>query len=299
MLRRLFQRPDRRADDEFRDHIERLAADRIRAGLSPDEARRAAHLEFGGIDRVAEECRDVRGTRWIHDLVHDLRLAFRLLARERWFTLAAVMSLAAGIGATITMCSVIEAYYFRGLSSAAGEPIGAVETLDRAGRGAGVSYPDFLDWRRANGAFERLEAFAGRTVTVADEGLAPDSVAAAYVTAAAFDTIGERPILGRAFTADDDRVGAAPVALLGHRLWQIRFGGDPSVVGRALTVDGTTTTVVGVMPDGFEFPFREALWFPLATHPQLADSARDDRILNLFGRVRPGVTLRGSWSGDP
>jgi predicted permease len=127
-------------------------------------------------------------------------------------------------------------------------------------------------------------------MTIGERGQSPESIGGAYVSADAFGILGDRPVIGRSFLADDDRPGAAPVVMLGHRLWVSRYGGDPAVVGRSILVTGAPVTVIGVMPEGFEFPYREGAWQPLALMPGLDTGKRGDRALSVFGRVADGFT---------
>ena len=230
--------------------------------------------------------------RWMETAVQDLRFALRLLAKERWFTAAAVAALALGMGVTTMMVTIINGYNFRGLSVPGSGEVVHVGTVDFSGRTPGVSYPDFLDWRRDARSFEALAAFAGRRVAVSEPGRAPEGVGGVYLSAASFGILQAAPLLGRGLVPDDDRRDAAPVVVLGYRLWAGRYGSDPSILGRSVLIDGVPATVVGVMPEGFEFPFRHGIWLPLAGFPGLETQARDDRTLSAFGR------LAGNTSAD-
>lgn len=276
---------ERQLDAELRDHVDRLIADNIRAGMSDEEARRAARLEFGGVDQLKEDCRDARATRWVHDMARDLRVAVRVLRHERWFASVAVVSLALGIGVCAMMFTVINAYYFRGLPVDRPDRMLSLGTRHIDGREQGVSYQDYQDWRAAATSFDGMAAFSQASMTIGDEGLASDRVSGAYVSADIFHLLGVVPALGRSLRADDDRVGASPVALLGHRLWMNRYGGDPSILGRSIRVDGTSSTVIGIMPESFGFPFLEELWLPLASMPGLTQQDRDARVLGVLARL--------------
>lgn len=284
------QQLERELDAELRYHFDRQVDDNIRAGMSEQEARRRARLDFGGADRVKEDCRDARGTRWVEDIAQDVRFAVRLLAKERWFTLAAIVALALGIGVTSTMVTIINGYNFRGLPVDDRERILYLGTRDFTGRNRGVSYPDYQDWRNASRSFAALGAFAPAVMTISDRGQSPESLGGAYVSAEAFRILGDRPILGRDFLAGDDSPGAPDVVVLGHRLWVSRYGGDPTIIGRSVLVNAVPAIVVGVMPDGFEFPYRNGLWQPLALMKGLQTQRRDDRVLGVFGRLADGVS---------
>ena len=194
-------------DAELRDHVERQMADHVRAGLSPRDARRRARLEFGGLDQVKETCRDARGTRWLEETWQDLRFAVRLLARERWFAAAAVLSLGLGIGLTSTAFTVYNAVLVRGLPVDDPDRIMALATRDAAGREQGVSYLDFQDWRAAATSFEDIAAYSEPAMNVGDPDMATERFFGARVTANAFRLLGVEPLLGRDFSPADDRPG--------------------------------------------------------------------------------------------
>ena len=292
-------RLDRELDAELRYHFDRQVDDNIRAGMSESEARRLARLAFGGDDQLKEICRDARGTRWVEDIAQDARFAARLLANERWFSVAAILALALGIGVTSMVVTIINGYNFRGLPVDDPERILHVGTRDITGQDRGVSYLDYQDWR-ASRSFTALASFADAVMTISDPGQSPDSPGGAYVSAGAFDILEEAPVVGRGFLPDDDRQGAPPVVILGHRLWLNRYAGASDVIGRSVIINGTPATVIGIMREGFEFPYRQALWQPLALLPGLEMQTRDDRGLGVFGRLANGVApeqARGELAG--
>jgi predicted permease len=220
----------------------------------------------------------------------DVRFAIRVLAREPWFTGGAVVALALGLAVATMAATIINGYHFSGLPTADAAPVFYVGTRDAAGRDRGASYADYENWRRDSRSFAEMGAFAGAAFTIADPGISPDSVGGAYVSASAFRILAVVPALGRAFTAEDDRPGAAAVVVLGHRLWTTRYGADAGALGRTVSIDGAPATVIGVMPEGFEFPFREALWLPLGLMKGIETQSRGDPVLGVFGRLAGGVS---------
>jgi putative ABC transport system permease protein len=223
-------------------------------------------------------------------LVQDIRFAVRLLAKERWFTLAAVVALALGIGVNSMMMTILNGYYLRGLPVDEPDRVLALGTRAADGRERGVSYPDYDDWRRASRSFDAMGAFAGAIITIADPGRSPDSLGGAYLSPEVFRILRDKAILGRVFLAEDERPGAPPVVLLGYDLWASRYDRDQAIVGQPVIVNGTPATVIGVMPEGFEFPFRHALWQPLSTMPGLQAQRRDERALGVIGRLADGIS---------
>lgn len=261
--------------------------------MSDREARRRARLEFGGGDHVKEICRDVRGTRWVEEIVSDVRFTVRLLWKERWFSAAAVIALTLGLGVASMVVTLINGYYFRGLPVDEPERIFSLNMSlnmrDQDGRDNGLSYQDYQDFRMASRSFSELGAFTSANMTLSDKGEAPDSIDGTYVSARVFDILAERPILGRGFSVADDRAGAPPVVVLGYRLWTGRYGADPTIIGRSVSVNQVPSTVIGVMRDGFEFPFRQAMWQPLMSVPGIAALGREVRILEVFGQLASGI----------
>jgi putative ABC transport system permease protein len=260
--------------------------------MTDREARRAARLAFGGLDQVKEACRDARGTRWVSDILQDLRFAARLVRKEPGVTLVAALALALGIGTSNMLFAVVNAMNLRGLPVEDADRVVHVGTRDSQGRDRAVSFLDFQDWRSATHAFDGLAAFANASATVADAGRPPDRVAMTYISAAGFQLVGGRPALGRDFREDDDRPQAPAVAILGDALWKARYGADPAIVDRVVSINGSLATVIGVMPPGFRFPFESDLWQPLARLPGIERQTRDQRTLGVVGRLAEGVDLR-------
>jgi predicted permease len=230
-----------------------------------------------------------RGIRWAEGVAQDVRLAVRFLAKERWFSVASIGALALGIGVTSMLVTLINGTNLRGLLVNDAEQVFYIGTRDQSGREHGVSHLEYWDWQTSRN-FSRMAAFASARMTIRDQGQSPESLDGVYVSHGAFDVLGERPILGRGFLAEDDQPGAAPVAILGYRLWTSRYGADPTIVGRLVAINGVPATVVGIMREGFEFPFRHGLWQPLALLPGITASSRDERALGVFGRLAEGIS---------
>ena len=224
----------------------------------------------------------------------DLRLAARLFWKHRGFTIAAVAALAVGMSATITMFTLTNGVYLRDLPFADPDrivSIGIRYVSGQPGRIDNLSFPDFKDLQASARLFDGIGAADEDVMDLADETRAAERFIGAYVSANAFDLIGHRPALGRGFTQGDDRVDAEPVVILGHTVWQLRYGGDPGIVGRRVRVNGVLFTVVGVMPEGFGFPNQSALWQPLALRQEEERDRRDNRSIDAFGRMAEGVTV--------
>jgi predicted permease len=231
----------------------------------------------------------------LHDLWRDVAFAVRLGRKEPGFALVAVSTLALGIGFNATLFAIATGMG-NGPQMADKHRVVQIGSVDAAGEPIGVSFRDFEDWRAAATTFSGMAAFATGAMTLTDRGLAAERYAGVYVTADTFSLVGERPILGRDFQADDDRPGAGPVAIIAASIWRGRYGGAPGIVGRTITINGQPTTVIGVMRDGFRFPLVHDVWQPLAAMPGLRSQARDVRTLEAFGRLAPDRTIAQALS---
>jgi putative ABC transport system permease protein len=221
----------------------------------------------------------------------NLKYAVRMLVKDPWFTSVAVLALGLGIGVNSTVFTFVNAVLLRGLPFPNADQIVHINSRDTAeGGGRGVSYPDYQDWRAQAKSFSSLAAYQGMTANISDSSHPPERASAARVSANAFATIGERAVLGRDFREGEDRKGAEAVALLGYALWKTRYGADPNILGRSITINEVPTTVIGVMADGMKFPNNNDLWIPLV--PDAEMDRRDVRGLNLFGRLLPGRSLK-------
>jgi len=222
---------------------------------------------------------------------HDLRLAARLLAKDSRFTVTAVLVLTIGMSATITTFTILNGVFLRDLPFATPDRIVSVGLRHLPeGPTDNLSLPDLRDLQASVRLFDGIGAADQGSMDLADEERAAERLVGAYVSAGMFSLIGRQPILGRDFTTADDRPGAPPTVLVGHGVWQRRYGGDPDLVGRTVRVNGVPTTVIGVMPEGFGFPVNAELWQPLAVRGDDPDR-RGARNVDAFGRLAEGVTI--------
>ncbi|MBI1356193.1 MAG: FtsX-like permease family protein [Acidobacteria bacterium] len=281
-------RLDRELDDEIRAHLEMAEQDALAAGMTPEQARRAARRQFGGIEPMKQEHRDSRSLRWIESLLRDFRHGLAGLVRDPGFTVVAVSVLALGIGANVAVFSLVDAVLLQPLPFPEPDRIVRVWQAPRPGVTNATSVLDFLDWRRLADSFEALAA--EQTVSVALTGAGePQRLTAKAVTSDYFRVFPATPLLGRTFLPGEDQPGAARVALLSHAAWQTYFGGDPDILSRRPVLDGEPHQVIGVLPPG---PFdrdRAELWEPLAFEP--GQQTRDFHWPEVHGRLRRGATL--------
>ena len=225
-------------------------------------------------------------------LVSDIRFAFRSLAKSRTFTVVALLSLALGIGANVTVFSLVNALAFKALPFPEANRLVDLHELSAtklcAGCGVGTSYPGFIDWRANTRSFSQMGAYIERPFNISGTENA-ERIGGALVSAETFPLLGAHPVLGRSFTQDDDRVGATPVVMLGDAIFARRYGSDRRIIGQTIRVNGVPHTVIGVMPPRFRFPEFADLWVPFA--PNAAGGTREERDFGVVARLMPGVSM--------
>ena len=243
------RRLDRELDGEVLAHLEMAERDAIAAGMSPEEARRAARRHFGGVDQMKEEHRDARSVRWLETLLRDFRYGLASLVRNPGFAIVAIGVLALGIGANTAMFSIVDAVLLKPLPFPEPDRIVLLWEAPRPGVSNATSTPDFLDWQRLNSAFEAMAARRSTGASLTGEG-EPVRLDAELVTADYFRVFGTPAFIGRTFAPGDDQPGAEPAVVLSYAVWQNQFGGDPDILERRPMFDGEPHQVIGVLPPG-------------------------------------------------
>lgn len=295
-LRSLFLRntTEHELSDEMRFHLEQQIEENLAAGMTPQEASRAATREFGGVEQVKEECRDTRRVNFIDNLLKDIRYGLRMLRKSPSFTFFAVAVLALGIAANSAIFSIADAVLIRALPYRDSNRLVMVWE-DSSAYGFPKDTPaagNFYDWKSRNQVFEDVAALPyGGSFNLTGEGI-PEELSGKRVTANIFSVLGVRPALGRDFRPEDDVPGAPHVAILSHGLWVRRFGADPQIVGKQISLNYEKCTIIGVMSRGVQFPDRETeLWVPARfTKEQLANHG--NHFLQVVARLKPGVSLK-------
>jgi putative ABC transport system permease protein len=289
------RRRDRELDSEFRAHIELLAEENIRKGMTPEEARYAARREFGGVEQAKELYRDQRGVQFLDALLQDLRFSLRGLRNRPAFAMVAILTLALGIGSTTAVFSVVDRILFRSLPYPHDDRLvsfgdkAPFETIEF------VLGPDYVDWKKAQTPFESVTALVpgGADCDLTEQN--PVRLKCALVESTFLPTFEIQPFLGRNFTSDEDRPKASRVALISYGLWRSRFAGDRNLPGRAISLDGKPTVVVGVLPEHFEMPNlgHDDILVPAALDGS-TDRGPNARqvILRAFARLKPGVGIQ-------
>jgi len=230
-------------------------------------------------------------------ILQDLRFAVRRLVKDRWFTLAAVLALALGIGANSAVFTLVNAVLLRGLPFDEPDRIMWVDWRDTRGRTFGNSLQDFDDLQRSSRTFAGMSLVFNGSLNISADDRDPEQYPGVYISANGFNLIGETAALGRAFAAEDDRPGAPPVLLIGNSVWKSRYAGDPSVIGKTVRVNGLPVTIIGVMPEGVKWPFNAEAWMPLAQlAPAFRQGGRQARNYMVYGRLADGVTIEQSQS---
>ena len=292
----LFRRATEQAlDDEIRFHLEQEATKNEALGMSPDAARRQALVQFGGLAQAREAHHDVYAARPVEDAVADARYTLRTMRRTPALAIAAVLTLALGVGANTAIFSAVNAVVVRPLPYPNPQQLYMVwEENPEKGWYKEVAAPaNMLDWREQVDAFADVmgytDMFGTSTLTKAGE---PVVVKPALTTGNFFSVLGARPALGRTFTDAETWRTDQAVTVLSHRLWRDRFGSDRNVIGRTIELDGNPVQIVGVMPDGFAYPSeRIDLWRPWGWLPVSREqtSFRRAHFLSVVARLKPGV----------
>jgi len=263
--------------------------------MKPEEARYAARREFGGVEQAKELYRDQRSVRTLDALLQDLRFALRGLRKRPGFAVIAILTLALGIGSTTAVFSVIDRILFRSLPYPHDDRL--VSFGDQAPFEANefVLGPDYVDWEKAQTSFASVTSFVpgGANCDLTEKN--PVRLKCALVESTFLPTFEIQPLLGRNFTSDEDRPNAPRAALISYGLWRSRFASDRSLPGRAISLDGKPTVVVGVLPEQFKMPNlgHDDILVPAALDGS-TDRGPNARqiILRAFARLKPGITIK-------
>jgi len=297
--------------EEIQAHLEMLAEEHMRRGMTPDEARLAARRSFGGVEQIREEHREGRGLMPLDRLAADLSYAFRMMRRSPGFTLVAVLTLALGIGVNASLFSAYNALALKPLPVADAGGVYRLERWFERNRGNvqyAFSYPEFAYVRDHAHVFDSLVAASWPVGAFAEwPGIGTsDKVQVQLVSANYFTAMGILPRFGPGFAPDADRApGVSPMVVLSHYYWQSRLNGDPGIVGRIVKLNGTAFTVVGVAPEEFTGTSQSTsppdCWAPVTMQPRLAPPAdwlhsSERALLQILVRVKPGITARTAQS---
>ena len=225
-------------------------------------------------------------------MLQDLRFTLRLIAKDRWFSAAAVVALALGIGINAVGFSIVNAAFLRGLPFDNADRLFMLTWQERFR--SPISHPELRDFRESSRTFEGFGASRNGTMNISDARALPEQARGTWITSNAFGLIGQPPLLGRDFSPADEQKGAEPVAIISYGFWKNRYGGDPKVLGTPIRINGSPATIVGVMAEGMRFPDNTEVWAPEI--PDEAREKRDARVLDVFGLLRAGSSRQEARS---
>jgi putative ABC transport system permease protein len=280
-------------DTELSEHVQLLTEENLRRGMTLEDARAAAHREFGGVEQTKEAYRDQRGVPFFDSLALDFRFAFRMLAKNPAFALVAIVTLALGIGATTAVFSVVDRLLFRSLPYAQDDRLvsfGLTAPIEKNEFVLGAGYVDF---RRNPGPFVQVAAMQPGVARCDVTEQNPTRINCAHVEQSFLPTLGVEPILGRNFVPQEDRPKADGAAILTYALWKNRYAGDPGVIGKTISLDGKQTRIIGILPASFEMPMLNPIdvLMPLALDEDLQRRSNPGVPLRAFGRMKPNATV--------
>ena len=312
----LFGRRDEELDEEIESHLRMAARDRVERGETPEQAELSARREFGNVTLVKEVTRGMRGRVWLRQFAQDFRYGLRMMRRTPWFTAAAVVTLAIGIGANTALFSVVDAVLLKklpvkepdrlvlfrwasGPNFSPGSHHGNV-TRDESGRlvKSSFAYQTYVRFREQPGPLSDVFAFGSVPLNVSADGHA-DVANGQAVSGNYYAALGVPALVGRTITDEDDSAAAPPAAVLSYRYWQWRFAGDPRVVGRQINLNNVAFTIVGITPQGFDGTMQVGsspdVSIPIAWEPQVRSTrplmaGAGAWWLRLMGRLKPGAT---------
>jgi putative ABC transport system permease protein len=294
---------DREMDREMAFHLESLRQQYVRSGMPDAEATRAARARFGDVRRLKDRGHDVRTALMMDDLVRDVRHMARGLRKSPGFTIAVVLTLALGIGGNTAIFSVVDQLLLRPLPYPDGDALVMVyealgvkpgQQITASRTHQSVSPANWMDWQARSRTLERLAAFRTASMTMTESG-DPTRLAVQMVSSEFFPLLGVRPLLGRAIVVEDDLPNAPRVAVLSHRFWQGRLGGDPGVVGRRILLNDQPTEIIGVMPPGFAFIFPDNdLWSALQLDRTRPWRDVAGRFITVVARMRQDTSRRAA-----
>jgi len=296
-LRGLFgNRPgDADISAELDSHLQLHIDDHLRAGMSPEEARRQALIHLGGLEQTRQAMRERTTLPGAETLSQDLRFALRQLRKAPGFTAVVIVTLALGIGVNTALFSIVNTVLLHPIDLPHPDELVAVDAAKPNFEHGSISWPNFRDWQRDNRSFSNLAIYhhIGFVMTGSGES---ERVRGNFVSANFFSLLGVQPVLGRLFAPGDDEIGRAPLVVLGGGFWARKFGSDPGMIGRSITLDGRDYTVIGVIPASFDLAFGgflpEDIYIPIGQWDTDALKLRGAGLgIHGIARLKPGVTL--------
>jgi predicted permease len=282
-------------DEEMRFHLERQVSENLAAGMSAMEARRAAMIEFGGVESMKEECRETRKSNWIHDFGQDVRYAGRMLRNSPGFAAIAILTLALGIGANTAIFSVVNATLLKPLPFRSPEKVMALWQTESAPGSYPLTGEDYLGWKAENHTFDSMSLYSWPSHSNVTAASVPEGATVVRTEANFFSLLGVNSLVGRTFANGEDQNGGAHVALLSYPFWKSRFAASKDVLSQTISLNGEPYQVIGVMPAWYRTPADAELWIPLDMSKKNLGT-RGSHSWRAIGRVKKGVTLEQARS---
>ncbi|HEV2388561.1 MAG TPA: ABC transporter permease [Candidatus Acidoferrales bacterium] len=295
------ERADQRLRAELESHLQMLAEENVRRGMTAAQARQAARRTLGSDLRIGQAWREQRGVPWVETFARDAVLGLRMMRKHPGFAALAIATLALGIGANTAIFSVVDAVLLRPLPYPHPSQLVSVFATRRpANTFEGTSYPNLEDERAWNTAFTGMGGSNAHQLTLTGRG-EPSLANTVVVSGDYFPVLQAKPLAGRTILPEDTKLGAAPVVLLSENIWRGRLGADPKIVGSSITLDKRPFTVVGIMPAGFRDPFFAStaqVWIPVHQDPVFGPLMRfrAGSLLGVLARLKPGVSLEQAQS---
>jgi putative ABC transport system permease protein len=285
------RRLDAELDDEIQAHLEMARDEYLVRGMSPEEATRAARRDFGRIERAKEQHRDVRSVVWVENRFRELKFGARSLRKRPGMAATVVLALSLGIGLPALAFSLIESALLPRLPF---ENADRIMRVERAGQ-TPLTDADFAEWSSRQRSFEAVGAFQNARLTLGIAGWATEPISAGFITPSVLPLLAVEPSLGRQFSEDDASQGAPPVVLVSEQIWRERLEADPGVLGTLIRVNGRPAQIVGILPEGFGFPWDQQIWLPLRVDPFRGQRDSDiETSLGVVGLLRDGVSARSA-----
>ena len=282
-------------DSELDSHLQLHIDDNLRAGMSPEEARRQALLQLGGIEQTRQAMRERSTLPSVETLAQDLRFAFRQLRKSPGFTAVVVITLALGIGVNTALFSIVNTVLLHPIDAPRPNDLLAIDASKPNFETGSISYPNFRDWQRDNRSLSGIAVFRHMGWVMTGNGDA-ERVRGNFISSNFFQLLGIQPVLGRLFSSGEDEIGRAPSAVLGGGFWARKFASDPNIIGRSITLDDRDYTIVGVIPASFDLEFGafipEDIYLPIGQWDTKALTLRGAGLgIHGIARLKPGVSL--------
>jgi putative ABC transport system permease protein len=286
-------RMEREMDAELRFHIEAFAEDLVRRGVPPEEALRRARIEFGGVERAKEECREARGVNFVESFIQDLHFGLRMLRKSPGFTSAAVLTIGLGIGANAAIFGLVDSAFLRGLPYHDPERLVHVWTIEADHDWHTPTPAQYQAVRDSSKSFEQVAAEGWADYFYSTDGSLSANLAGSLVTPNWLSTLGVQPLLGRNFREEEQIAGRDAVVMLSYKCWHTRFHADPDVVGMQIVLNHRPVTIIGVLPQALGRHSAQEVFAPLV----LGSYAKEGNVragkmrVQIIARLKPGVTL--------